>query len=162
VLSERVERWLPYSPEKLFDLAADVERYPEFLRWWTAARVRKREGEVYYTDQVVGLGPIRVRFNSKTVLHRPERIDVTSDQSPFRQFRLSWIFAPEPDAGCRVSLVVELEFCSRLLQKVVGHVLPAAIADIIAAFEARAHLCRDHSCRRSGKLAGGARLGVQD
>jgi coenzyme Q-binding protein COQ10 len=138
MLRERVERSLPYSPEQLFDLAADVERYPEFLRWWIAARVQERREEVYYTDQILGLGPIRVRFKSKTVLRRPDRIDVTSDQSPFRHFGLSWVFAPERDAGCRVGLEVELEFKSRLLQMLVEKVLLATIADIVAAFEGRA------------------------
>ena len=79
-------------------------------------------------------------FNSKTVLHRPERIDVTSDEPPFRQFKLSWTFEPRPGAGCRARLVAEIEFNSRLLQGLVDRVPSGAIADIIAAFEARAHL----------------------
>ena len=139
MLKRRVERILPYSPEQLFDLAADVERYPEFLRWWIAARVRERQAEVYYTDQVLGLGPIRVRFGSKTALRRPERIDVTSDQPPFRQFTLSWTFERLPDAVCRVGLAVDLEFHSGLFQSIVERILSATIADIIAAFEVRAH-----------------------
>jgi len=139
VVSQKIERVLShFEPEQLFDLAADVERYPEFLRWWAAARIRKREGHIYYTDQVLGLGPIRVRFGSKTVLHRPERIDVTSDELPFRRFSLSWLFEPQPRAGCRVSLVAEMELRSGLLQQIMDRVLPVAIADIIAAFEARA------------------------
>ena len=81
MLSERVDRTLPYSPEQPFDLAADVERYPEFLHWWITARVRKREAEVYCTHQVLGIGPIRIEFESRTVLRRPERIDVTSNGS---------------------------------------------------------------------------------
>ena len=139
MVSQKIERVLAhFEPEQLFDLAADVERYPEFLRWWAAARIRKREGDIYYTDQVLRLGPIRVRFGSKTVLHRPGRIDVTSDEPPFRRFSLSWLFEPQPCAGCRVSLVAELELRSGLLQQIMDRVLPVAIADIIAAFEARA------------------------
>jgi coenzyme Q-binding protein COQ10 len=136
---QRVERSLPYSPERLFDLVADVERYPEFLRWWITARVGQRQGNVYYTDQVLGLGPFRMRFGSKTVLRRPERIEVTSDEPPFRQFRLGWIFEPRPGPGCKVSLAAELDFRSGLLERIVNRALPAAIADIIEAFEARAH-----------------------
>jgi hypothetical protein len=79
-------RWgrctLPYSPKQLFDLAADVERYPDFVPWWVAARVWKREGNVYYTDRVIGFAMVRKRFRSKTILHRPERIDVTSTDGP--------------------------------------------------------------------------------
>jgi len=139
VLSQRVERLLPYRAEELFDLAADVERYPEFLRWWIAARVRERQANAYDTDQVLGLGPLRVRFGSRTVLCRPQRIEVTSDEPPFRRFRLAWIFEPQSGGACKVSLAAEIEFRSRFLQRVVGRVLPAAVANIIAAFETRAH-----------------------
>jgi coenzyme Q-binding protein COQ10 len=138
VLSERVDRILPYSPEQLFDLAADVERYPEFLHWWITARVRKREAEVYYTDQVLGLGPIRVEFETRTVLRRPERIDVTSNQPPFRKFKLSWLFESRPAGGCRVTMIAELEFRSHLLEGLVDKVVSAGMNDIIASFVARA------------------------
>jgi len=143
VLSQKVERILPHCrPEPLFDLAADVERYPEFLRWWVAARIRKREANSYYAEQIIGFGPLRVRFGSTAVLHRPERIDVTTDEPPFRRFSLSWIFEPQPSDGCRVSFVTELELRSRVLQRLVDQVLPATVADIVAAFEARARgLC---------------------
>ena len=87
VSSQKRERLLPYTAEQLFHLAADVERYPEYLRWWIAARIRKREANVYCTDQVLGLGPVRVRFGSRTVLQTvlqpPTRIDVTSKDYPF-------------------------------------------------------------------------------
>jgi len=56
MLTQSVERLLPYSRARLFDLAADVERYPEFLRWWISARIRRRQTDVYYTDQVVAFG----------------------------------------------------------------------------------------------------------
>lgn len=145
MLSERVERLLPYSPERLFDLAADVERYPDFLRWWIAARIQKREVGVYYTHQVLGLGPIRVSFGSKTMLRRPERIDVISDEPPFRQFRLSWIFESRPGRRCRVGLAAECQFRSYLLERLVDRVLPAAIADTMVAFETRARQLYGHA-----------------
>jgi coenzyme Q-binding protein COQ10 len=139
VSSQKRERLLPYTAEQLFDLAADVERYPEYLPWWIAARIRKREANVYYTHQVLGLGPIRVSFGSKTVLQPPTRIDVTSKESPFQQFQLSWNFAALAGTGCRVSLTAEFELRSLILQRILDRVLPTATADIIAAFETRAH-----------------------
>jgi coenzyme Q-binding protein COQ10 len=127
-----------FRPEPLFDLAADVERYPEFLRWWIGARILKRDANVYYTDQILGLGPLRVKLSSKTVLHRPTRIDVTSNEAPFRYFNLSWIFQSIPGTGCRVSLVAELALRSHALQQVANRVMPRIVADIATAFEARA------------------------
>jgi len=122
----------------MFDLAADIERYPEFLHWWIAARIRTRDSNICYVEQVLGLGPVRLQFASKALLRRPERIDVTSSDPPFRRFILSWLFESLASAGCRASIVAELEFRSRLLQQVADRVLPATVADIIAAFEARA------------------------
>lgn len=136
---QRVERVLHgFRPAPLFDLAADVERYPEFLPWWIVARVRRRNAKVYYTDQILGLGPLRVKFESKTILHRPRRIDVTSDEPPFRRFNLSWIFEPISSAGCRVSLLAQLELRSHALQRAVDWAMPQIVADIVNAFEARA------------------------
>lgn len=129
---------LPFTCEQAFDVAADIERYPEFLRGWVSARIRRRESNVCYVDQVIGFGPIEWRFASKAVLHRPERIEVTSTEAPFRLFSLSWLIAPLPCVGCRVSVAAEVELQSRITQQIVNRILPAGIEDVIAAFEARA------------------------
>jgi coenzyme Q-binding protein COQ10 len=136
---EKVGRTLPFRCEQVFDLAADIERYPEFLKWWVSARIQKRESNICYVEQVVGLGPIRLQFASQAVLHRPERIDVTSTDSPFRHFRLSWLVAAIPSTGCRISVEAGLELQSGFLQHAVNQFLPAAVHDIISAFEARAY-----------------------
>jgi coenzyme Q-binding protein COQ10 len=130
---------LAYMPEQLFDLAADVESYPEFLPWWIAARVRKREGNIYFSDQVVGFGVFRERFGSKTVLQRPERIDVTSTDGIFRNFDLTWRFDPLPGNGCRAALMVNLELRSNLIQDMFNRVILRSVGSIMSAFEARAH-----------------------
>jgi coenzyme Q-binding protein COQ10 len=137
-----------FQPESLFDLAADVERYPEFLKWWIAARVLRRDASGYVTDQILGLGPLRFRFVSKTSLHRPRRIDVTADEPSFRRFDLSWFFEPIPDSGCRVSVVAEVVLRSWLLQRVVDQVLPIALAGVVASFEAHAHELAPLGARR--------------
>lgn len=129
---------LPHRPEQLFDLAADVERYPEFLPCWVAARVRKREGNVYYTDQVVGRAMARQRFRSKTTLFRPGRIDVTSTDGPIRNLHLTWLFDPLPDYGCQVSLAVDLELHAQLIQDLFGRVIVRTVGSVMSAFEARA------------------------
>jgi len=143
---------LAYQPEQLFDLAADVERYPEFLPWWIAARVRKREGNVYFSDQVVGFGVFRERFGSKTVLHRPDRIDVTSTDGMFRNFSLNWLFGPLPDNECRVELQVDLELRSNLVQNLFHRVILRSVGSIMSAFEARAHQLYDPSVRPGSTL----------
>ncbi len=130
---------LPYSCEQAFDLAADIERYPEFLSGWVSARILRRESDICHVEQVVGLGPFRLQFTSKAVLRRPERIEVTSTQAPFRLFSLCWLIAAVPPAGCRVGVAVHVELESRIMQRIANEVLPAAVDDLVAAFEARAH-----------------------
>lgn len=130
---------LPYTQDQLFDLAADVERYPEFVPWWVAARVWKREGEVYYTDQVIRFAMVRQRFGSKTTLRRPQRIDVTANHGVIRNLHLTWLFEPRPGNLCEVSLAVELAFGSQLIEGLFAGAMSHAVEPIMSAFEARAH-----------------------
>jgi len=139
----RVHCSLPYTRDQLFDLAADVERYPEFVPWWVAARIRKHEGNVYYTDQVIRFAMVRKRFRSRTALHRPDRIDVTSTDGPVRDLHLTWLFDPRPGNGCQVSLAVELELRSQLIQDLFAQTMVRAVGAILAAFEAQAHRLYD-------------------
>ncbi len=130
---------LPFTREQVFDLAADIERYPEFLSGWVSARIQRRESNICYVEQVVGLGPFRLQFISKAMLNRPERIEVTSTEAPFRLFSLSWLIAAAPSAGCRLSVVANIELRSRMLQRLVNQFLPATVDDVVSAFETRAH-----------------------
>ncbi len=134
----RVSSVLPYRREPLFDIAADVERYPEFLPWWLSAKIRRRDEDVYYTDQVVGFGPIRRQFSSKTVLRRPEEIDVTSSDEGFDAFRLTWRFEPLPRGRSTVALFGELEFRAPLFRGLFGRLAADGIGAILAAFAQRA------------------------
>ena len=69
---------LKYTPAQLFDLVADVERYPEFMPWTITTRVRRRTNRVIWTDLTIGTGIIRKRFSTVATLDRPHRIAITS------------------------------------------------------------------------------------
>lgn len=138
LIRETTERVLPYCPEQLFEIASDVERYPEFVPWWVAVRVRDRQAGGYCTDQVLGLGPLRLQFASQTLLDPPRRIEVSSSDSAFQRFGISWLFDAQGDAGCRVSLLVDVELRSRVLRAIMNQVAPDTAGSIMAAFEARA------------------------
>jgi coenzyme Q-binding protein COQ10 len=130
---------LPFTREQVFDLAADIERYPEFLTGWISARIRKREGDTCHVDQVVGLGPLRLRFASKAVMQPSHRIEVTSTDPRFKKYSLSWLIEELTPRSCQVSVSVELEFRSEVVQLVANRLLPAAVDDVVAAFRARAY-----------------------
>lgn len=132
-------RRLPYKPEQLYNLVADVERYPEFLPWCLAARIRRREGRTIHADLVIGFKMIRERFTSKVELSPPGRIDVAYTEGPFRYLNNYWVFEPTPDGGCEIDFFVDFEFRNRMLQKLIEVLFHEAVRRMVSAFESRAH-----------------------
>lgn len=131
------KRVLPYTPEQLFDLVADVESYPKFLPWCIACRVRRRSGDKIIADLIIGFKMIRERFTSEVSLHRPELIDVQYIEGPLRHLNNHWKFRPHPE-GCEIDFYVDFEFRSKLLQSLIGTLFNEAFKRMVAAFEARA------------------------
>ena len=133
------QRILPYRPDQLFDLVADIERYPEFLPWCVAARVRTRTDQEVVADLVIGFKMIRERFTSRVKLDRPNlRIDVAYTEGPFRYLNNHWVFEALPDGATRLDFFVDFEFRSVMLQKIIGVLFNEAVRRMVAAFEARA------------------------
>lgn len=133
------KRVVPFSPDQLFDLVADVQRYPEFLPWCVGARIRKREGDLIVADLVIGYKMIRERFTSRVTLSRDKnRIDVEYADGPFKYLNNHWIFEQRED-GCLIDFYVDFEFRSKMLQKIISVFFNEAVRRMVAAFESRAH-----------------------
>ena len=136
-------RVLPYTPDQIYALVADVTRYPEFLPWNAAARVRSRRDlgdgrEELLADLVISFKVFRERFGSRVVLDpNARRIDTEYIDGPFRYLRSNWQIDPD-DAGCRVEFYVDFEFKNPVLQKLIGVVFNQAMERIVRAFEDRA------------------------
>lgn len=130
-------RFLPYTPEQMFDLVADIERYPEFLPWCVGMRVRERRDDVILADLMVGFKMIREKFTSKVTLQRPSRIDVVYIDGPFKHMENHWLFKPH-DGGCMVEFFIDFEFRSRMLRLVMEPLFHEAVRRMVGAFEARA------------------------
>lgn len=139
------KRIVPYSAEQMFGLIADVSRYPEFLPWCAAARVRSRQplpdgtGEVIEADLVISFKLFRERFGSRVTIRPQERrIDVEYLDGPFRYLHNHWRFDPRGAKHCEIDFFVDFEFRSALLQRVIGLVFNEAMQRIVRAFERRA------------------------
>lgn len=135
---ERVDRELPFSCEQIFDLAADIERYPEFVPFWISARILRREGNTLDVEQVLGSGPMRLTFASRAVLDRPVRIDVHASGGPFRRYDLSMVFTARSLGSCAMSISSDVDLESTLLQLIVDRALPSSVDDLVDVFAARA------------------------
>ena len=132
------KRVLPYTAEQLFDLVADVGRYPEFLPWCIGARIKRREKDLLVADLMIGFKMVRERFTSRVTLDRPGRIDVAYTEGPFRYLNNHWIFTPVGDSRCEIDFYVDFEFRSRVLQRVMGLLFDEAVRRMVGAFERRA------------------------
>ena len=131
-------RTLPHAPGQMFDLVADVRRYPEFLPWVVALRVRDDGPTATVADMIVGFKGLRESFTSRVDKHRPDRIHVEYVDGPLKFLRNDWRFEPDGQGGCRVTFCVDFQFKSRLFERLAGQVFDAALRRMIGAFEARA------------------------
>ncbi len=137
------KRAMPYSPEQLYTLVAEVDRYPEFLPWCIAARLKSREGDLAVWDLVIGFRMIRERFTSRVTMSPggngvSPRIDVAYADGPFRYLNNHWIFDRQPDGSTVIDFFVDFEFRSKLLQSIMGVLFNEAVKRMVAAFEGRA------------------------
>jgi coenzyme Q-binding protein COQ10 len=136
-------RSVPQSPDQMFALVADVERYPEFLPLCEALAVRsrkERDGKaLLVADMTVGYKAIRETFTTQVLLNEGERaIDVKYLDGPFRYLDNRWRFNPLPDGGCEVHFFIDYEFKSRILGAVMGSMFDRAFRMFSEAFEERA------------------------
>lgn len=139
-------RVLPYAPQQIYDLVADVARYPEFLPWTAAARIRSRDplpergegAEVMEADLVISFKVFRERFGSRVVLIPAERrIETDYLDGPFKYLHSYWQVEPEGDHA-RVQFEVDFEFRNVILQKAIGLFFDEAMHRVVSAFEKRA------------------------
>ena len=131
-------RHLPYTPEQLFDLVADVERYNEFLPWVVAVRIRSTSDKEIVADLVVGFSAFKERFTSRVTLDKPHRIHVDYIEGPLKYLRNEWRFDPTPDGGTNLFFSVDFAFRSRIFQTLAGEMFDRALRRMTDAFEHRA------------------------
>ena len=137
-------RLLPHSAEQMYALVADVAKYPQFLPWCAAARIRSltpvEGGRVeMLADLVISFKVFRERFGSRVVLDETaQHIDTEYLDGPFKYMKSTWDFAPVEGGGCEVRFFVDFEFKNAILQGVIGLVFNEAMQRIVRAFEQRA------------------------
>ena len=138
------KRRVLHSAAEMFDLVADVERYPEFVPLCQSLKIRQRipkpDGtEIVVADMAVSFNLVKQGFTSEVTLDRPNlKITVRYLRGPFSSLENRWTFEPKGDAASDVGFFIAYEFKSRMLALLMGSMFDAAFARFSAAFEKRA------------------------
>jgi coenzyme Q-binding protein COQ10 len=135
-----------HSPQVMFDLVADIERYPEFVPMCEALVIRRRSSsdgvETLLADMSIGYRMIRETFTTRVELDRAAmQIRVTYVDGPFKHLENRWTFVPAgagAASGCDVKFFIDYEFRSRTFQMLAGAVFEKVFRKMAEAFEARA------------------------
>ena len=135
----RETRHLPYTPEQMYDMVADVKSYPQFLPWVSAMRVRSDSATETLADMIVGFKGLRETFTSRVKKSHPDTIMVDYIDGPLKYLRNEWRFRRE-EGGCAVDFSVDFAFRNRVFEALAGQVFDAALRKMIGAFETRAHV----------------------
>jgi ribosome-associated toxin RatA of RatAB toxin-antitoxin module len=129
---------VPHTPEQMFDLVNDVERYPEFLHWCRGARVDVMHGNTIEATLDIGMLGFHQSFRTRNTLQRPERIGLDLVSGPFRRMRGEWRFAPAPGGGTDISLALAFEVTLNPFGLVFAKVFEEVAASQMTAFIDRA------------------------
>ena len=122
----------------MYALINDIERYPEFVPWCTAARVESRkEGEVVAT-LAIKRGPLRAEFTTRNLLEPDRRVLMQFVSGPFRVLEGLWTLTPLGDLGCRVELEMRFEFANRVAGTLFAPLFEDTAASLVDAFVKRA------------------------
>ncbi len=143
-------RHLPYTPDQLFDLVADVRSYPQFLPWVAAVRVRSDSPTEMIADLAVGFRAIKETFTSKVIKQRPHEIEIDYIEGPLKHLHNSWIFRSDEAGGTDIDFSVDFAFRSRMFEMLAGQMFDKALRKMIGAFVERAHILYGPGVSASG------------
>jgi coenzyme Q-binding protein COQ10 len=138
------KRRVQHSAPQMFDLVADVERYPEFVPLCSSLKMRQRTAqpdgtEILICEMTVSFKLVRETFTTRVTLDRPNlKILVEYLKGPFRNLENRWSFEPKSDNACDVGFFLAYEFKSRMLAMLMGTMFDTAFKRFSAAFEKRA------------------------
>ena len=139
-------RLVKHTAAQMFDLVADVERYPEFVPLCSSLKVRQRSRkpdgtEVIVCDMTVSFKLVREAFTTQVTLDRTNlKILVEYLHGPFSNLENRWTFEPKSEDRCEVGFYLDYEFKSRMLGMLMGTMFDTAFRRFAAAFEKRADL----------------------
>ena len=131
---------LPYSARQMFDLVNDIEQYPSFLPNCQSARVISRSEDELVGELSLGKAGIRQRFVTRNRLRPPEAIAMELIEGDFSRFDAQWRFESLKENACKVTLEMDFEFRSRLINLAAGSLFRDTAGEMVKAMATRARL----------------------
>jgi len=132
------QRTVPYTPEQMFALVADIRRYPEFLPWCLSADVQCIKNGIQKAYIIVGYKAFREAFTSIVTVKEQKSITVQYKSGPLSHLTNEWHFAPSANGGCDLTFFVDFGFHSSFLGSIMNMFFEKAFQKMVVAFEARA------------------------
>jgi len=145
-------RSLPYSAKQMFDLVAEIEKYPDFLPWCKRAEILSREGKRVVADLVIGYKIFQEKFTSEVVLNRPHSIIVHYRSGPLSHLSNSWEFKSLGQKKCELSFQLDFDFHSTFLRTTMNLFFEKALSKMVACFEVRAKELYGDTCEDTQRL----------
>ncbi len=148
-------RVLPYNIHQLYDIVADIAKYPEFLPWCRAARILKRDENVLLAELVISFGIYTESYVSRVSLTPPSQeegkstypyiatITAELEKGPFTHLNNHWMFRRISENQTEIDFSVDFDFKSKILSKLIGSMFDSVTRKMIGAFEKRASLLKD-------------------
>ena len=131
-------RIIPHKPEDLFELVADVKRYPEFLPWCLAARIRTQTEKELIADLIIGFQVFKEQFTSKVAMDKEALfIDTSYADGPFKYLQNHWKFLPHKD-GCEIDFYVDFELKNSFFNAIMTKSFQFVLDKIADSFQKRA------------------------
>jgi ribosome-associated toxin RatA of RatAB toxin-antitoxin module len=127
-----------FSPEQMFDLVIDVERYPQFLPWVSGAQLHEKSERALLASMEMQRSGVRERFSTRNTFERPSFMTLEMVEGPFRVLEGRWSFAPIGTAGTRVELEMRFEFANPVISMLFGKAFEQSCNTLIDAFITRA------------------------
>ena len=130
---------VPFSARDMFDLVADIERYPRFLPWCRSATVHARTSTVVTASLEIARGPFRKSFTTRNRMTDPERIDIELVDGPFSRLDGRWSFDAVAERSCKVGFEMRFEISNRILARGLAPLFEEIAKSMVDAFRRRAH-----------------------
>jgi ribosome-associated toxin RatA of RatAB toxin-antitoxin module len=127
-----------YSPEQMFDLVVDVERYREFLPWVKGAQVHEKTASDLQASITMERAGVKQSFTTRNEMDRPNWMSLTLVEGPFKTLEGMWTFSAIGTAGTKIVLEMKFEFGNPIASMLFGKAFEQSVGQLIDAFVARA------------------------